>query len=133
MKRLSPLDGFISIHYQHVRMLRQLGRSSVLEFDFHHWRHWFSISQKTERGHRRICSAIVYVDRAKVEGRNIRKRVGLACLAVATLLTTALDAAADLFAHFLDEKRGAAGRARLVDRAIPQGILACRILTAGKE
>ena len=80
-----------------------------------------------------MCSEIVCVDRARAEGRNIRRRVGLPCFAVATFFATALDTAADLFAHFLDEKRGAAGRAGLVDRAIPQGILAGRILTAGKE
>ena len=43
----------------------------------------------------------------------------LPCFAVATLLAAALDAAADLFADFFNEERGAAGRASLVDRAIP--------------
>ena len=60
-------------------------------------------------------------------------RLNLPCFAVATLFTAALDTAANLFAHFFNEKRGSTGRTGLVDRAIPQGIFARRILTAGKE
>ena len=59
--------------------------------------------------------------------------LSLSCFAVAAFFATALDAAANLLADFLDEERGAAGRAGLVDRTIPQGIFARRILTAGKE
>ena len=47
------------------------------------------------------------------------EEVGLSCLAVAAFFAAALDAAADLLADFLDKKRGAAGRASLVDWAIP--------------
>ena len=60
-------------------------------------------------------------------------RLGLSCFAVATLLTAALDAAADLFADFFNEELGAAGWAGLVDRTIPQGKLTGWILTARKE
>jgi hypothetical protein len=59
--------------------------------------------------------------------------VGLACLAVTTFFASALNTSTDLFTDFLDEKRSAAGRTGLVDWAIPQSILARRILTAGKE
>src|SRR6266849_140726 len=59
--------------------------------------------------------------------------VGLSCFAVAAFFAAALDAAANLLAHFFNEERGAAGWAGLVDRTIPQGIFARRILTASKE
>ena len=59
--------------------------------------------------------------------------VQLSCFSVSTLLATALDAAANLFADFFKEKRGAAGWTGLVDRTIPQGIFARGILTARKE
>jgi len=69
----------------------------------------------------------------KVEGTNVRGRIGLACFAVAAFFATALDAAADLLADFFNEKRGAAGWTGLVDRTIPQSIFARWILTASKE
>ncbi len=62
----------------------------------------------------------------------MRRKI-LPCFAVTTFFASALDTSTDLFADFLDEKRSAAGRAGLVDWAIPQSILARRILTAGKE
>ena len=53
--------------------------------------------------------------------------------AVTTFFITALDASANLFGHFFNEKRGAAGRTGLVDRTIPHGIFTGRIFAAGKK
>ena len=60
-------------------------------------------------------------------------RLSLSCFAVTTFFTTALDASANLFGHFFNEKRGAAGRTGLVDRAVPHGIFTGRIFAAGKK
>ena len=79
------------------------------------------------------CAVHFQERREKAGWNETRVRPGLACFAVTTLLATALNAAADLLAHFLDEKRRAASRTGFVNRAIPQGIFARRIFTASEE